>query len=73
MLSFSEVDFFFIFRKKNKIYLDGNEVSLTFVSDGLGEQRLSTSGRAVEQHSARGLHAEFKVSANLIDKIIVTK
>lgn len=38
--------------------LDGDEVGLALISDGLGEQRLTTSWGTVEEHATARGHAE---------------
>ena len=42
------------------MYLDGDEVSLALISDGLRQQSLSTARRTIEQHSLGGSHAKLE-------------
>ena len=40
--------------------LDGDEVGLAFVGNGLGQQRLAAAGRPVEQHPLAGGHSKLQ-------------
>ena len=42
------------------MYLDGDEVSLTFIGDGLRQQSLTTARRTIEQHSLGWSHAKLE-------------
>lgn len=58
-------------RAKRRLTLDGDEVSPALVGDGLGEQRLSASGRAVEQRSLRSAHAELLELVRVLHRVLL--
>jgi len=49
--------------------LDGDEVHLRVVSDGLGQQRLAAAGRSVQQHPGAWLEAKGFEALRLEDRL----
>lgn len=50
--------------------LDGDKVGLTLGSDGLGQERLSGTGRTVEQDTSRGRHSVFEELLRVLDGVL---
>jgi len=50
--------------------LDGDEVGLALVGNGLGQQGLAAPGRPVEEHPARGHHAELEELLGVLDGVL---
>ena len=50
--------------------LDGDEVGLAFIGNGLRQQRLTAAGRSVEQHSLAGSHAELQELFRVLHRIL---
>lgn len=50
--------------------LDGDEIGLALVGNGLGQQGLTTSRRAVEEHTTRGLHAKLQELLGMLHRVL---
>ena len=50
--------------------LDGDEVGLALVGNGLGHEGLTATGRAVEQHALGGAHAELLELLGMLDGVL---
>ena len=52
------------------VYLDGDEVCLALVGNGLGQQGLATTRRTVEQNSLRGSHAKLEELLRMLHRVL---
>mmetsp|Transcript_38871 Transcript_38871/g.99305 ORF Transcript_38871/g.99305 Transcript_38871/m.99305 type:complete len:370 (-) Transcript_38871:1412-2521(-) len=50
--------------------LDGDEVGLALVGNGLGEERLAASGGPVKEHAARGVHTKLRKLLRVHDGVL---
>ena len=52
------------------ITFDGNEVGLALVGDGFGQKSFTTTGRAVEEDTARRGHAKLEEFLRMLDWVL---
>ena len=52
------------------MYLDGDEVSLALVGDGLCQQCLATARRTIEQHPLGGSHAKLEELLRMLNWVL---
>lgn len=50
--------------------LDGDEVGLTFICNGLGQQGFTTSRRPIEEDSLGGCHAKLEEFVRMLHRIL---
>ena len=55
-----------------RTYLDGDEIGLAFVGNGLGKESLTTAGRSVEQNPLGRCHSELKELLRVFHRILCT-